>query len=197
MRINKITQNINNKQPVNFSAYSNKPIAYNSEFIGRMQFSKMNDRQRMNAYLHGVPMYISDKEQEEIERNISAWDFLMEKSLLNKEYHVYRRINEQLINKVLGDKELADYMGKVSYINPSKKDIDYVKNKLIGKTFKETGFMYCNAIIETNEKDEDTEIIVNRNYWQKITDVNLGKDNNKKPVWILKTEIVDLDQINS
>ena len=137
-----------------------------------------------------------------------------------KRYIVFKEINENLISNILGEKEIADYMKKVSYINPSKKDIDYVKNKLIGKTFKETGFMYCamkfneanldgciikevtlpkntNAIIETNEKDEDTEIIVNRNYWQKITDVNLGKDNNKKPVWILKTEIVDLDQINS
>ena len=218
MRINKISPTIYNKQIVNFYSNNTSSNKQNPEYINREKFLKMNQLQRMNAYLYGIPMDITKEEEDKIKKEINSNTFSLSYHgrIFPKRYIVFKEINENLISNILGEKEIADYMKKVSYINPSKKDFEYVKNKLIGKTFKEKGFLCCALKLDdTNQKNHIVKEIIlpewvdgfphslenntnmgmllNRNYKYLITDVELGKNKNNVPIWILKTTITGKD----
>ena len=214
MRINKISPTIYNKPTINFYSNNTSSNKQNPEYINREKFLKMDKLQRMNSYLYGIPMDITKEEEDKIKKEINALTLGLYyySFYFSKRYIVFKEINENLISNVLGEKELADYMKKVSYINPSKKDIEYVKSKLIGRTFKEKGFTCCDLRFDdTNQKNsivkeiilpawvsagfhrskDNMKILVNRNYKYLITDVELKKNKNNVPKWILKTTIIN------
>ena len=59
MYINKISSTIYNKSAVNFYSNNISSNKQNPEYINREKFLKMNQLQRMNAYLYGIPMDIT------------------------------------------------------------------------------------------------------------------------------------------
>ena len=162
---------------------------------------------KINGYLRGefqdIPQFLKN--------DIEIIDYAFKKAYLPENMLLYRSVKDDFIEKVFKDKEIAEMMKK----NPSynAKNLKKVREFLINKTFIEYGYMSTSynkyniyrapimlkinapkgikaLALEDITKGNEQEILMNRGYKWKITEVLYSKNKVNKRVWEITLELV-------
>ena len=161
---------------------------------------------KINGYLRGEIEDISQS----LKNDIKNIDNSLKKTSLPEDMLLYRGVKSDFIEKVFKDKEISKIMKKYPSYNAKKLKI--VREFLINKTFVEYGFMSTSynsnnifktpillkinapkglhaLALEDIAKGSEQEILINKGYKWKITEVLYSISMSGKRVWDITLEL--------
>jgi len=183
----------------------------NSEEKAIKEYTDTMDYININAYLRGNISEISKSKAKTIRKITDA----LNKSSLPQNTMLYRGVKSDFIEKVFNNSDLADLIGDVYDNIPTEKDIERVKDALLGKTYIDKGFVSTSRyrfkafdnspiMLEINAPKgihalavdkisgkKESEVLINKGYKYQIRNINLKENKDKKLQWNFIVDFAD------
>ena len=167
---------------------------------------------KINAYLRGERGNIDTK----TDKTIKELDKAFKNAELSSDITVYRGVRADFIEKALEDTKFKDRFEQTFFKTPKEFELDNIKNHFVGKEFAEKGFMSSSydknkafqnveIMLTVNLKKgakalnvsslsahDEAEILINRGYNFRISDVQIDKNPYGKARWNFMLDMIPL-----